>query len=333
MSVSPTDPILDVRNLAIDLMAGDGATTRPVRDVSLTVAAGETLAVVGESGSGKTLTALAVMRLLPSAAHIANGEVRFKGSDLMKLPDKAMAGIRGVGVSMIFQDPLGALNPTLRIGPQIAEVLWRHQRVDRREAAERAIELMEQVGIPDARRRSGSFPHELSGGMRQRVVIAMAIALNPGIVLADEPTTALDVTIQAQIMRLLKQLQGQHNLALLLISHDLSVVASVADRLVVMYAGRVVEEGPLRKVYESPAHPYTLGLMRCVPTVDSTADDLVTIPGQPPLPGALPSGCAFHPRCPFATDLCQESDPGMVSVGRDHRSACHYASEVQARGG
>ena len=237
--------------------------------------------------------------------------------------------LRAQGIALVFQDALSALNPTMRVGDQIGELFRRRRGYSRADAQAAAVELMEKVGIPGARTRSRDYPHQLSGGMRQRVVIAMAVALNPRVLIADEPTTALDVTVQAQIMDLLAALQQDYGMAMLLVSHDLGVVADVADRVAVMYAGRIVEYGPLREVYDTPGHPYTRGLLDSIPRMEVKADDLPAIPGTPPSPNAKPPGCAFAPRCPMATDLCREVEPALRVVGEGHTSACHFTENVR----
>jgi oligopeptide/dipeptide ABC transporter ATP-binding protein len=327
-------PLLDIRHLNI-AFPGQGQTTNAqpkiaglfaVRDVSLSIGPGEVLGVVGESGSGKSLTSLAIMRLLPPQA-LVSGEILFaeNGSprNLHALDDESMRQLRGSRIGMIFQEPMTALNPVMRVGDQIAEALLAHQPISKREARESAVEAMGDVAIPDPGRRARDYPHQLSGGMRQRVMIAMAIANHPQFLIADEPTTALDVTIQAQILDLLAELRTKFQLAMLFISHDFAVVSQVADRVAVMYAGSVVELGKKRDVFDAPAHPYTRGLLHAVP--DLTTDrsrPLQTIAGTVPPLQALPSGCAFEPRCEFRVDECSRSLPPLIQVAPEHWARC-----------
>jgi oligopeptide transport system ATP-binding protein len=321
-------PLLRVRDLAVEFRARVGLV-KAVDGVSLSLRESETLAVLGESGSGKSVTALAIMGLVAKpAGRITRGEILFRGQDLARTPEEELQKVRGARISMIFQDPLSSLNPVLTVGYQIGEVLRHHRRASRREAKAKAVELMERVRIPDANRRVNDYPHQFSGGMRQRVMIAMALALDPEILIADEPTTALDVTVQKQIMDLLKDIQEQEKMGLVLITHDVGVVADVADRVAVMYAGRIVETGGIREVYDRPAHPYTLGLMRSVPAIDQKASRLVPIEGSPPDLLSVPPGCSFHPRCPFARERCERDDPPLREMLPGRRSACHYAEEV-----
>ncbi|MFC5235611.1 ABC transporter ATP-binding protein [Pseudonocardia zijingensis] len=328
---APSADLLAVEDLTVEFRSADG-DVRVVDGVSLRVGEGETLAVLGESGSGKSVSSLAVLGLLPRpAGRVVGGSIRFRGTELTAVDERVLRELRGERMAMIFQDPQTALNPVMTVGAQIGEAARRRRGLSRRAAREKAIEMMRLVRIPDAERRVDDYPHQFSGGMRQRVVIAMALALDPELVIADEPTTALDVTVQQQIMSLLGELQRSRGVGLVLISHDLGVVAGAADRVVVMYAGRVVESGPLRPVYDRPAHPYTVGLMRSVPETDG-AEPLVPIPGSPPSPGRLPDGCAFHPRCAMATDRCRVEVPVLRPVEDGRASACHYAEEVQRDG-
>ncbi|REJ83825.1 MAG: ABC transporter ATP-binding protein [Acidobacteria bacterium] len=283
--------------------------------LSLEIRRGETLALVGESGSGKSMTALSLLRLVPEPGRIASGEVRLAGEDLLRLPEAAMRRVRGDRIAMVFQEPMTSLNPVLSIGRQVAEAIRVHRRVSWRAALARAGELLEQVAIPDARDRLDAYPHEFSGGMRQRVMIAMALACEPELILADEPTTALDVTVQAQILELLKRLTRERGTALMLITHDLGVVARYADRVAVMYAGKLMEQGDARAVYARPRHPYTLGLMASVPRLDDPPGRrLVPIPGQPPDLSELPPGCRFAPRCAFVHGRCREERPTLLQA-------------------
>jgi oligopeptide transport system ATP-binding protein len=321
-------PVLAVRDLWVEFRTRDGVV-RAVNGVSYHVDRGESLAILGESGSGKSVTAQAVLGLLDSPpAFVTAGQVRYRGEDVLTLPERARQRLRGRRIAIVFQDALSALNPVFGVGDQIAEMYRVHDRLSRAEARRRAIEMMDRVHIPSARQRYGDHPHQFSGGMRQRVMIAMALALGPDVLIADEPTTALDVTVQAQIMDLLAELQGENHMALVLITHDLGVAADVADRIAVMYAGRVVESGAVRDLYRHPAHPYTEGLLRSVPRADQKGRELTPIAGSPPNPAHIPPGCPFHPRCPYARERCREEEPPPRTVGAGRVAACHYAEEV-----
>jgi oligopeptide transport system ATP-binding protein len=315
--------LLQVRNLTTRFRTERGTLTA-VDDVSFDLAAGETLAIVGESGSGKSVTALSILRLIPTPPGIiAGGEVLFEGKDLLKAGDSAIRAIRGNRIAMIFQEPMSSLNPALTVGLQVAEPINVHRRTPWSKALDKAKELIGRVQIPDAASRLGSYPHQYSGGMRQRVMIAMALACEPRLIIADEPTTALDVTVQAQILDLLKALTRESGSALILITHDLGVVARYADRVMVMYGGRVVETAPARALYAHPHHPYTRGLMASVPRLEGDAGRrLVPIQGQPPDLAALPAGCAFAPRCAQVCEPCRTARPPLVPVGERHFSAC-----------
>jgi oligopeptide/dipeptide ABC transporter ATP-binding protein len=293
-----------------------------VNDVSFEIRAGETLGLVGESGSGKSVTALSIMRLVQPPGRIVGGRIHFKGRDLLALDEPRMRAVRGAEISLIFQEPMTALNPVFTVGDQIGETLLVHGRASRREAHARAVELMEAVHIPDAAARVREYPHQLSGGMRQRVMIAIALACRPALVIADEPTTALDVTIQAQILDLLREMKAAFNLSLLLITHDLGVVAETADRVAVMYAGRIVETGPVRAIFREPAHPYTRGLLASIPG-GRPGKRLNAIEGLVPMLGELPRGCAFNPRCPDRFDPCTVDPPADYSVGREQTAKCY----------
>jgi oligopeptide transport system ATP-binding protein len=323
------EPLLQVRNLTTRFNTERGQLTA-VDDVSFDIDPGETVAIVGESGSGKSVTALSIMRLIPSPpGRIDSGEAIFAGQDLFKLDDTAMRAVRGNAIAMIFQEPMSSLNPALTVGLQVAEPLNVHKGLPWAKALEHAKELLGRVHIPDAASRLASYPHQYSGGMRQRVMIAMALACQPRLIIADEPTTALDVTVQAQILDLLKELTRETGSSLLLITHDLGVVARYADRVAVMYGGRIVETAPARELYKHPRHPYTLGLMASIPRLDSDAGrPLVPIEGQPPDLAQLPPGCAFSPRCRSATDPCRVSRPPLVRIADRHLKACF--NEVRA---
>jgi oligopeptide transport system ATP-binding protein len=314
--------LLEVKDLTTQFRTREGPV-QAVNGISFTVNEGEAVGIVGESGSGKSVTALSLLRLLPMPpAQIVDGAVLFQDQDLVDLNEAEMRSIRGGKISMIFQDPISSLNPVMRIQDQIMEPLQLHLGLSKAEARARARRLLEAVGIPDAERRMRGHPHQFSGGMRQRVMIAIAIATNPKLLIADEPTTALDVTIQAQILELLARLRRDLNTSLILITHDLGVVAGVTDRILVMYAGHIAERAPTEEIFDNPRHPYTLGLLGAVPRLDAErGSDLVTIPGSPPDLLHPPKGCPFQPRCPFKIDKCAAYPPDL-KVGRDHYSAC-----------
>jgi len=325
------DVLLEVDRLSthFDTLAG---TVKSVNGVSYTVRAGQTLGVVGESGCGKSVTALSVMRLLPMPpARFAGGEIRYRGTNLLALSEKQMRTIRGNRISMIFQEPMTSLNPVLTVGRQIAETIMLHQKASRREAMARATEMLRLVQIAEPQRRVNEYPHEMSGGMRQRVMIALALACNPEVLIADEPTTALDVTIQAQILELLRSLQERLGMGIVMITHDLGVVAETCDRVVVMYAGSKVEEAPVQALFERPLHPYTRALMASMPALNETASRLTEIPGMVPSPAELGVGCSFAPRCAYASERCRRETPPLVAHGdTDHVVACFEAARMAA---
>ena len=329
-----SEKLLEVRGLRVEFPVG-GVWLPAVRDVDLVLAPGEALALVGESGSGKSVTALALLRLLPTQARVT-GEIRFQGRDLLAASEEEMRQVRGAGISMIFQEPMTALNPVMRVGEQVAEAVRAHRQTSdgrRRTSADawqRAIEAMKDVGLSDADRRARDYPHQLSGGMRQRVMIAMAIVNRPQLLIADEPTTALDVTIQAQILELLAELRNKLGLAMLFISHDLAVVSRVAERVAVMYGGSVVETGPAAEVFRAPIHPYTRGLLQAVPTLRSRRGrPLETVEGTVPPLTALPSGCAFEPRCGLRVPECARALPPLVEIAPGHRARCPVVGREQ----
>jgi oligopeptide transport system ATP-binding protein len=325
---STTAPLLEVENLAVEFRTREGRA-HAVNGVSFSVDSGETLAVLGESGSGKSVTAQAIMGILDTPpGFITGGSVRFRGTDLLKLPENERRKYRGAKIAMVFQDALSALNPVHSVGNQIGEMFRVHRGMSRSAAKTAAIELMDRVRIPAAKDRVGDYPHQFSGGMRQRIMIAMALALDPELLIADEPTTALDVTVQAQIMELLAELQDESGMGLILITHDLGVVADVADRIAVMYAGRIVEHADVFPLYATPAHPYTKSLLESIPRVDQKGTELAAIRGLPPNLLHIPDGCAFNPRCRYAKDVCRTDVPSFDEVAPDHRSACHFAKEV-----
>ncbi|MFD5557502.1 ABC transporter ATP-binding protein [Streptomyces sp. NPDC127068] len=328
-------PLLDVRDLHVEFHTRDGVV-KAVNGVNYTVDAGETLAVLGESGSGKSVTAQAIMGILDMPpAKIPQGEIRFRGQDMLAMSAEERRKIRGRKIAMIFQDALSSLNPVLSVGYQLGEMFRVHQGASKKEAKAKSIELMDRVKIPAASSRVSDYPHQFSGGMRQRIMIAMALALEPDLIIADEPTTALDVTVQAQVMDLLAELQREFNMGLILITHDLGVVADVADKIAVMYAGRIVETAPVHELYKRPAHPYTKGLLDSIPRLDQKGQELFAIKGLPPNLLHVPSGCAFNPRCTAAQDVCRTDIPVLHPVTEreggelpGRRSACHFWKET-----
>ncbi|MFI6942146.1 ABC transporter ATP-binding protein [Streptomyces sp. NPDC050418] len=330
--------LLEVKDLQVEFRTRDGVA-KAVNGVTYSVDAGETLAVLGESGSGKSVTAQAIMGILDMPpGKITGGEILFQGRDLLRLKEEERRKVRGAEMAMIFQDALSSLNPVLSVGDQLGEMFVVHRGASRKDAKLKAIELMDRVRIPAAKERVGDYPHQFSGGMRQRIMIAMALALEPALIIADEPTTALDVTVQAQVMDLLAELQRELNMGLILITHDLGVVADVADKIAVMYAGRIVERAPVHDIYKAPAHPYTKGLLESIPRLDQKGQDLYAIKGLPPNLMAIPPGCAFNPRCPMAQDICRTDVPPLAEVTPDgpvdaaaagaRQSACHFWKET-----
>jgi peptide/nickel transport system ATP-binding protein len=323
------DRLLDIRDLRVEFPTRRGVL-RAVDGITLLVRHGETLGLVGESGCGKTVTGLAIVRLIDRPGRITGGSILFKGRDLVTSSEREMRRLRGDEISMVFQDPTVTLNPVLRISDQVTEVLRHHRGVSKAEARQRCVDLLKLVGIPYPEERLDHYPHEFSGGMQQRVIIAIALALEPALLLADEPTTALDVTVQAQIIDLLKRLKQERAGSTILITHDLGVVAQLCERVAVMYAGRIVEVGPLRAILENPLHPYTRGLINCVPRLGSTGRRLPSIPGVVPDLVKPPAGCTFNPRCPQALDRCVQRGPRLVEVAPDHLVACYLHPEVVA---
>ena len=322
-------PLLSVRELRT-WFAEDALTAKAVDGVSFDLARGETLGIVGESGSGKSVTNLSIMRLIPQPpGRIVSGEIVFDGQDLLTLPAEAMRRIRGKRIAMIFQDPMTSLNPFMRVSQQLMEVTRLHLGLSKAEAYEHAVQMLETVGIPDARNRVDGYPHEFSGGMRQRVMIAMALSCKPELLIADEPTTALDVTIQAQILELIKNLKRDTGTSVILITHDLGVVAGMTDRIMVMYAGRVFETAPTTELFARPSNPYTVGLLASVPDpTDDSHAELYQIPGLPPDVARLPPGCPFSPRCARAESICREQSPPRIQLTPQHQSLCHFAQEL-----
>ena len=322
-------PLLEVRDLRVAFRSEEGLV-RAVDGVSLSVAPGEVVGIVGESGSGKTVSMLAVMRLIRDPNAVIEGHVFHRGRDLLQLSQNEIRSVRGREIAMVFQDPMTSLTPVYTVGWQIAEQLRAHERLSKKQARARTVELLAEVGIPNPERRADDFPHQFSGGMRQRVMIAMALSCNPSLLIADEPTTALDVTIQAQILELMKRLQRDHGSSILLITHDMGAVADIAERVVVMYAGRIVEEGPRAAVFRDPQHPYTWGLLGSIPRVDRPrVRRLVAIPGAPPSPLELWEGCPFEPRCPHRFDRCSTRPELRERVAPGRKDACHLDPVVR----
>lgn len=320
--------LLSVKNLCTEFPVKKGVV-KAVEDVSFEMDEGEILAIVGESGSGKSVTSLSVMGLLAEPGHVAGGSMEFMGKDLVNMPEKEYREIRGNDIAMIFQEPMTSLNPVYRVGNQIVEAIRTHEKIDKKEALERAVDLLRKVGIPSPEKRIYDYPHQMSGGMRQRVMIAMALACNPKLLIADEPTTALDVTIQAQILDLLRRLREETGMAVLLITHDLGVVSETADHVVVMYCGQVVEEAEVRSLFDHPMHPYTLGLLKSIPRLsDDDSKRLYTIKGMVPNPLEMPPGCHFSDRCEQCMDICRQKMPELVQAG-DHKVRCFLYEDAQ----
>ena len=324
-------PLLEVEDLQVEFHTRDGIA-QAVNGVSFTLNAGETLGILGESGCGKSVTAQAIMGILDTPpARVVGGQVRYRGVDLLKLDENTRRHVRANKIAMIFQDALSSLNPVFTVGWQLAELFREHRGLSRTDAKKRAVEMLDLVGIPGAKARVNDFPHQFSGGMRQRVMIAMALALKPDVIIADEPTTALDVTVQAQVMALLAELQQEMRLGLILITHDMGVVADVADKICVMYAGNAVEQADVYQTYENPAHPYTRALLESIPRIDQKGQQLTVIKGLPPTLTQMPEGCAFHPRCTFARDRCREDKPPLYDIPGGRKAACHYWEEVMSK--
>ena len=322
-----TTPVLEVRNLSTHFFTDDGEV-KAVRHVNFTVAPGETLGIVGESGCGKSVTAMSVLGLVQRPGKVVNGEIVFKGKDLLKVSNEELRNIRGRDIAMIFQDPLSSLNPVLRVGYQIDEAMYAHDKIERAKVEQRAIDLLKQVRVSDAARRIKDYPHQFSGGMRQRAMIAMGVSNRPDLLIADEPTTALDVTVQAQILELLRDLNEQTGTAIILITHNLGVVAGLCKRVLVMYAGEIVEEGTVEQIFEAPQHPYTWSLLRSVPRIDShKRSRLLSIEGLPPDLIDLPAGCKFNPRCPFRVERCFTDSPVLEDIALSQRAACWVKME------
>jgi oligopeptide transport system ATP-binding protein len=331
--MTPDGNLLEVKNLRTYFETDDG-TVKAVDDISFQLKRGETLGIVGESGSGKSVTNLSIIRLIPNPpGKIVSGEVIFNGSDLLLLPDEAIRKIRGRRIAMIFQDPMTSLNPFMKISRQLMEMTQLHLGHTRTQARDHAIKMLETVGIPDARERADNYPHEFSGGMRQRVMIAMALSCEPELLIADEPTTALDVTIQAQILELIKTLKRETGTSVILITHDLGVVAGMTDHVIVMYAGKIFEQARTRELFSAPGNPYTKGLLRSVPDPTAEQGKLYQIPGLPPDVAHLKPGCPFAPRCERVEEICKREFPPFVQLTADHHSLCHFAREVYSQSG
>ena len=316
--------LLEIKDLVIHFNTENG-DVHAVDGVTLSVDQGKTLGLVGETGAGKTTTALGILRLVPEPGQVLGGSITYKGQDIMAMSEKEVQDIRGNEISMIFQDPMTALNPVMTVGDQVAEVILRHQNCTKTEAQQRMVEILGKVGI--GADRAGDYPHQFSGGMKQRVVIAIALACNPKLLLADEPTTALDVTIQAQVMRMINDLKNEFGTAMILITHDLGIVAESCDTVAIMYAGEIVEYGDLEAIFDHAAHPYTKGLFNSIPSLDKDTERLQPIQGLMPDPANLPTGCHFHPRCPYAVDACAQEHPGMVEIAPGHLCRCLHCTQ------
>ncbi|MCM3568668.1 ABC transporter ATP-binding protein [Neobacillus mesonae] len=321
--------LLTIKQLAIEFSSPTGPV-RVIENVNLTLEAGETLGIVGESGSGKSVTASSIMRLLPKdLAEISDGDIQLKGQSIVKLSDSEFRKIRGSKISMIFQEPMTALNPVFKIGSQISEMILQHRKKSKKEAKAEVINLLREVGISAPEQIVNSYPHQLSGGMRQRIMIAMAIAGDPEVLIADEPTTALDVTIQAQVLELLKKIQRERGMSIILITHDFGVVAELCDRVCVMYAGQIVEQGKVSTIFNNPRHPYTQGLLKSIPQFVNPSEELYTIKGQVPAPNQFPKGCRFAPRCPMKMEICELEEPEMIELKEGIACKCHlYRGET-----
>lgn len=325
-----TETLLEIKDLHTHFYTEYGVVPS-VNGVSFSINKGETIGIVGESGCGKSVTSLSILQLVDESGKIVNGEILFEGDDLTKYSKKQMRKIRGNKISMIFQEPLTSLNPVFTIGSQISEAIRLHQNVSKQEAKQKTIEMLKRVGIPRAEKLYYSFPHMLSGGMRQRVMIAMALSCNPQLLIADEPTTALDVTIQAQILQLMKELSKEYQTSIIMITHDLGVVAEMVDRVIVMYAGQIVEQNDVFKIFNNPQHPYTKGLLNSTPKIHQLTDQLESIEGNVPIPSELPAGCKFHPRCPFAMDKCFNHEPPLFQLGDGEQVRCWLHEEQEVK--
>ena len=327
-----SEQLVEVKDLKVTYYQ-NGVETPVVRNVSFEIKKNETLGLVGESGSGKSVTSKAIMRLIAEPpGKIANGEILFEGKNLLKMKEKQMQKVRGKDIAMIFQEPMTSLNPLYTCGSQIAEAILLHNKCSKQEAWERAVEILKMVGVPSPEKRAQSYPHELSGGMRQRVMIAIALSCNPRLLIADEPTTALDPTIQAQILKLIHDMQKEKDMSVLLITHDMGIVAENCDRVAVMYAGQILEIADVKTIFGNPAHPYTIGLLKAIPKLDEKVDRLYNIRGMVPRFNELPNGCIFGPRCDFCDKKCEEEAPQLVNMGDGHLVRCHYAGYLPERG-
>ncbi|WP_285396467.1 ABC transporter ATP-binding protein [Lysinibacillus sp. fls2-241-R2A-57] len=323
--------LLEVNHLKINFHLKNGKQAKVVDDVSFTIHKGETVALVGESGSGKSITSLSIMRLLPMPpGEITAGTIKLNGKNLLDYKNKEMSNIRGNEISMIFQEPMTSLDPVFTIGNQMIEGIRRHQKISKKEAWEKSLQFLKEVGIANAEKVISEYPHQLSGGMRQRVMIAIAMSNNPQLLIADEPTTALDVTVQAQILKLMMKMKEEHHSAILFITHDMSVVAETADRVMVMYAGQIVEEAPVRELFLNPKHPYTTALLKTMPNLETDVKRLPSIPGTVPPAYALPEGCRFAPRCPFAMEQCRDTQPKVIHIQDEHKVRCNLFTEEGA---
>ncbi|MCR5089733.1 MAG: ABC transporter ATP-binding protein [Oscillospiraceae bacterium] len=328
--MADNEKLLEIHDLQVEYHSG-GRVVHAVNGLDLSISEGETLGFVGETGAGKTSTALSILRILPQPlSKVTGGTIRYRGKDLMAYDNRAMRQIRGKEIAMIFQDPMTSLDPVKKVSEQIAEMIRLHEKLSPREIHEKALHMLEVVGID--RGRGNDYPHQFSGGMKQRVVIAMALACNPSLLIADEPTTALDVTIQAQVLELMKELKKQYHMSMIMITHDLGIVAEICDNVAIMYAGKVVEYGSVREIYTRAAHPYTTALFDSIPSLTDDQEELKVIRGLTPDPTSIPSGCAFHPRCPFATERCARDTPGDTMLGGTHTVKCFRCQPGEAEG-
>ncbi|MEK3916599.1 ABC transporter ATP-binding protein [Paenibacillus sp. FSL H7-0331] len=323
--------LLKISNLTAEFKTDKGVFPA-ISGVNLTINKGEILCIVGESGSGKTVASLSLMNLIPAVGKITTGEISFEGRDLLKIKKKEMSQIRGKSIAMIFQDPMMSLDPVYTCGSQVIEAVQIHQKISHQDAYDKAVELLKQVGIPHPERCMNAYPHELSGGMCQRISIAMALSCRPKLLIADEPTTALDVTVQAQILDLLKEIRNEMNMSIMLITHDLGVVAEMADRVAVMYAGKVMEEGDVRSIFHNPQHPYTQGLIKSIPHMDQKNEKLYSISGTVPSISSMPDGCRFSPRCPDAADICRQKEPEMIQTNHNGKARCWKLDQAWREG-
>jgi len=327
------EPLLQVENLSISFKSDHGGIFSAVNNINFNVYKGESIGIVGESGCGKSVTAMSIMRLLKEPPAIVSGKINFEGSDIRSFSRSKLRDLRGNEIAMIFQEPMTSLNPVYTCGKQISEAIIMHQKTSNAEARKKTIEILRMVGIPSPEQRADEYPHQLSGGMRQRIMIAMALSCHPKLLIADEPTTALDVTIQAQILELIKDLKNQLGMSMILITHDLGVVAEMTKRVIIMYAGEIVEEADVKAIFKNPGHPYTRGLLASIPRIEEKKDELYVIEGVVPSPSSMPRGCRFSPRCPECMDKCRIQEPPVVTIFEDHVARCWLLADAREKGG